>query len=104
MPRVYEREYSEDTSDYKRKRRTVDETESGAGNTISGGSGGDGQEPNNSSGHHHHDAVPLNEKTNEYLQECLLEQKSIEKKYSICKRLLDSGKNIGICKPKITLP
>lgn len=85
MPRDYEREYNEDTSDYKRKRRTADEIESGS--NIHGGSSGDNLGQNHSSGHH--ETPPLNEKTREYLQECLQEQKAIEKKHIISKRLLD---------------
>ncbi|XP_037955293.1 KH domain-containing, RNA-binding, signal transduction-associated protein 2-like [Teleopsis dalmanni] len=84
MPREYDRDYSEDTSDYKRKRRADDD--------VSGG-GGDGDVDGNQehqSNHTQglHDAPQLNEKTSAYLDECLQEKKSLEK-YPVCKRLMD---------------
>ncbi|XP_075165027.1 quaking related 58E-1 [Haematobia irritans] len=80
MPRDYDREYtSEDTSDYKRKRRNDDENNSNDQGV---------QETNTTS----HDVVPsLNEKTAGYLDECLQEKKHLldSNKYNVCKRLLD---------------
>lgn len=87
MPRDYDRDYtSEDTSDYKRKRRTDEET------TNNDQGVNDGDEV-----HHQttvqHDAPPLNEKTASYLDECLQEKKQLDpNKYNVCKRLLDDGK------------
>lgn len=90
MPRDYDRDYNEDTSaDYKRKRR--DDEAAGAGSAA------DAPEADGSHGHtaSHaplHDTPQLNEKTNAYLQECLMEKKTLEKKNIITKRLLDDGK------------
>ncbi|XP_030374067.1 KH domain-containing, RNA-binding, signal transduction-associated protein 2 isoform X2 [Scaptodrosophila lebanonensis] len=84
MPRDYDRDYNEDTTDYKRKRR---EEES----TVTGVSGASAPEVEHTTSHAHaplHD-TPLNEKANSYLQECLMEKKSLEKKHVITKRLLD---------------
>ncbi|ALC40514.1 qkr58E-1 [Drosophila busckii] len=83
MPRDYDRDYNEDTAaDYKRKRRDDETTGSAA------------DAPETEGGHttNHaplHDTPQLNEKTNAYLQECLLEKKTLEKKNIITKRLLD---------------
>lgn len=87
MPRDYDRDYNEDTAaDYKRKRR--DDEAAGAGSSA------DAPEVDGSHGHttSHaplHDTPQLNEKTNAYLQECLMEKKTLEKKNIITKRLLD---------------
>ncbi|KRF80451.1 KH domain-containing, RNA-binding, signal transduction-associated protein 2 isoform X2 [Drosophila novamexicana] len=87
MPRDYDRDYNEDTAaDYKRKRR--DDEAAGAGGAA------DAPEVDGSHGHttSHaplHDTPQLNEKTNAYLQECLMEKKTLEKKNVITKRLLD---------------
>ncbi|KAH8399330.1 hypothetical protein KR215_007840 [Drosophila sulfurigaster] len=87
MPRDYDRDYNEDTAaDYKRKRR--DDEAAGTGSAA------DAPEVDGSHGHatSHtplHDTPQLNEKTNAYLQECLMEKKTLEKKNIITKRLLD---------------
>ncbi|XP_055903599.1 KH domain-containing, RNA-binding, signal transduction-associated protein 2 [Eupeodes corollae] len=69
MPRSYDRNEYNDETEYKRKHR---------------------EEEGSSSHHQQSDAIPLNEKTNEYLQDCLSEKKSVDKKYPICKKLLDT--------------
>lgn len=90
MPRDYDRDYNEDTSaDYKRKRRDDE--------AVGAGSAADAPEADGSHGHttSHaplHDTPQLNEKTNAYLQECLMEKKTLEKKNIITKRLLDDGR------------
>ncbi|KAM7345190.1 quaking related 58E-1 [Cochliomyia hominivorax] len=81
MPRDYDRDYtSEDTSDYKRKRRNDDEnikTEQA-----------DGEETQQTTVQH--DAPPLNEKTAAYLEECVQEKNLLDSnKYNICRKLLD---------------
>lgn len=86
MPRDYDREYtSEDTSDYKRKRRNDDEST----NNEQGS-----QEIQNTTTH---DAPPLNEKTAGYLDECLQEKKQLDpNKYTVCKKLLDDGEPLNL--------
>ncbi|XP_037806086.1 KH domain-containing, RNA-binding, signal transduction-associated protein 2 [Lucilia sericata] len=82
MPRDYDRDYtSEDTSDYKRKRRNDEEN-------IKAETGIDGDEAQQTAVQH--DAPPLNEKTAAYLEECVQEKSLLDSnKYNVCKRLLD---------------
>ncbi|EDV36559.1 uncharacterized protein Dana_GF13021, isoform A [Drosophila ananassae] len=84
MPRDYDRDYNEDAADYKRKRRDEEPATTGAQETPEADGGG------HSTSHTTlRDTPQLNEKTNAYLQECLLEKKTLEKKHIITKRLLD---------------
>lgn len=86
MPRDYDRDYNEDAADYKRKRRDEEPATTGAQETPEADGGG------HSTSHTTlRDTPQLNEKTNAYLQECLLEKKTLEKKHIITKRLLDDG-------------
>lgn len=82
MPRDYDRDYtSEDTSDYKRKRRNDEDVK----NEV------DGDEAQQTA--IQHDAPPLNEKTATYLEECVQEKNLLDSnKFNVCKRLLDDGK------------
>nr|XP_017027558.1 KH domain-containing, RNA-binding, signal transduction-associated protein 2 isoform X3 [Drosophila kikkawai] len=84
MPRDYDRDYNEDAADYKRKRRDEEPAATGAPETPEADGGG-----HNTSHAALRDTPQLNEKTNAYLQECLLEKKTLEKKHIITKRLLD---------------
>lgn len=86
MPRDYDRDYtSEDTSDYKRKRRNDEES-------IKNDQGADGDEAQQTAVHH--DAPPLNDKTAAYLEECVQEKKLLDSnKFNVCKRLMDDGKS-----------
>ncbi|XP_002018137.2 KH domain-containing, RNA-binding, signal transduction-associated protein 2 [Drosophila persimilis] len=84
MPRDYDRDYNEDTADYKRKRR---DEPAAAGGGAPETSEADGSHNTSHAGLR--DTPQLNEKTNGYLQECLQEKKTLEKKHVITKRLLD---------------
>nr|NP_001286722.1 quaking related 58E-1, isoform D [Drosophila melanogaster]AHN56517.1 quaking related 58E-1, isoform D [Drosophila melanogaster] len=84
MPRDYDRDYNEDAADYKRKRRDEEPAATGAPETPEADGGG-----HTTSHAALRDTPQLNEKTNAYLQECLLEKKTLEKKHIITKRLLD---------------
>ncbi|XP_017078857.1 KH domain-containing, RNA-binding, signal transduction-associated protein 2 isoform X2 [Drosophila eugracilis] len=84
MPRDYDRDYNEDAADYKRKRRDEEPTATGAPETPEADGGG-----HTTSHATLRDTPQLNEKTNAYLQECLLEKKTLEKMHIITKRLLD---------------
>ncbi|XP_018785931.1 PREDICTED: KH domain-containing, RNA-binding, signal transduction-associated protein 2 [Bactrocera latifrons] len=91
MPRDYDRDYNDDTTDYKRKRRTDDET-GGGSNTGAGSSGdmdGHGRGQDHGQAMQSHDAPPLNEKTNSYLEQCEQEKKTLAKDHTVCKRLID---------------
>ncbi|TMW49389.1 hypothetical protein DOY81_005533 [Sarcophaga bullata] len=81
MPRDYDRDYtSEDTSDYKRKRRNDE--------NIKIEQGVDGDEAQQTAAQH--DAPPLNEKTAAYLEECVQEKNVLDSnKYNVCRKLLD---------------
>lgn len=89
MPRDYDRDYtSEDTSDYKRKRRSDEENIKN--DQV------DGDEAQQTAAQH--DAPPLNEKTAAYLEECVQEKNLLDSnKYNICKKLLDDGKFVMKC-------
>lgn len=90
MPRSYDRhEFNDDAGDYKRKRRAED-----------GSGGGLGDHHSQVSHQQPHESTQLNEKTNEYLQDCLTEKKSVEKKYPVCKKLIETG-NKSIYKKSI---
>ncbi|XP_022217765.2 KH domain-containing, RNA-binding, signal transduction-associated protein 2 isoform X1 [Drosophila obscura] len=85
MPRDYDRDYNEDTADYKRKRRDDEPAAAGGGAPETPEADGS----HNASHAGLRDTPQLNEKTNGYLQECLQEKKTLEKKHVITKRLLD---------------
>lgn len=99
MPRDYDRDYNDDTTDYKRKRRTDDEA-GGGSNTGAGSSGdmdGHGRGQDHGQAMQSHDAPPLNEKTNSYLEQCEQEKKTLGKDHTVCKRLIDDGKYVHKC-------
>ena len=85
MPRDYDRDYtSEDTSDYKRKRRNDDEN-------IKIEQEVDGDDAQQTAAQH--DAPPLNEKTAAYLEECVKEKNVLDSnKFNVCRKLLNDGK------------
>ncbi|EDW72249.1 uncharacterized protein Dwil_GK20824, isoform A [Drosophila willistoni] len=92
MPRDYDRDYNEDTTDYKRKRRDEDPEATGGAEAAEQDGHGHGHGHGHATTASHaplHDTPQLNEKTNAYLQECLQEKKTLEKKHIITKRLLD---------------
>lgn len=87
--------YNEEDNDYSKQRKNA------------GGGGGphNGDNVNHDHHHHHgggsagggpmgsHDGQQMNDKTNEYIRECLTEKSRMDKKFPIAEKLLDCGES-----------